>query len=61
MQVRILMMCKVLLSVKICEIIRSVEKCQVLYYSVQALVSGIFSSAEVGDQVLGWVEAVAAR
>ena len=33
----------------------------VKYYSVQALVSGMFSSAEVGDQVLGWVEAVAAR
>ena len=33
----------------------------VKYYSVQALVSGLFSSAEVGDQVLGWVEAVAAR
>ena len=29
-QVRILKMCKVLLTVKICEIIRSVEKCQVL-------------------------------
>ena len=33
----------------------------VKYYSVQALVSGLFSSAEVGDQVRGWVEAVAAR
>ena len=33
----------------------------VKYYSVQALVAGMFSSAEVGDQVLGWVEAVAAR
>ena len=33
----------------------------VKYYSVQALVSGMFSSAEVGDQVRGWVEAVAAR
>ena len=33
----------------------------VKYYSAQALVSGMFSSAEVGDQVLGWVEAVAAR
>ena len=33
----------------------------VKYYSAQALVSGMFSSAEVGGQVLGWVEAVAAR
>ena len=38
-------------------LVSRVVKC----YSVQALVSGLFSSAEVGDQVRGWVEAVAAR
>ena len=33
----------------------------VKYHSAQALVSSLFSSPEVGGQVLGWVEAVAAR
>ena len=45
--------CQVLLTVKSCHVVK--------YYSVQALVSSLFSSTEVGGQVLGWVEAVAAR